>query len=301
MSIFGIPYNFYQRISKHGLRRGLPRAAGESYAQLTRSFDGENVLDREWDVLIILDACRYDRFVNHAADGLPIEGDVGTISSVASCTPNWMRRTFSDRPETDLENLGYVSANPYSKLLPESLAFQIDLWESAWDEEIGTVRPRAVTDTAITTYRERDIDRLIVHYLQPHAPFISNPKLSKTAKHFDIDSRDGMGTWHQVQAGTIPSEDVIAAYESDLELVANEVSLLLENLAAENAVVTADHGELFGEFGIYGHPWNVPLEPLVQVPWVIVSAEDSETHDPESHRTQSDIDREDKLRALGYL
>ena len=36
-------------------------------------------------------------------------------------------------------------------------------------------------------------------------------------------------------------------------------------------VITADHGEAFGEFGIFGHPCGTPLPELIVVPYLAVA------------------------------
>lgn len=287
-------------ISKYGLLHGIRRGIGIPYARATKDFEGQNILDLNWDALIILDACRNDLFAEIAPAVLPIHGKLNTISSVASCTPNWIQRTFSERPDNELQKIGYISANPYSGLLPESIAFREDVWDYAWDRGVGTVQPRAVTDAAIKINRNRNFEKLIVHYLQPHAPFITNPTLSQDAQHFDIDEREGGGTWDQVQAGVIPSSKCIKAYKSDLQLVSQEVKLLLENIDAERTIVTADHGECFGEYGIYGHPRHVPIKPLVKVPWVTFHAKDIQSHKPADHESDDTVDTTKKLEALGY-
>lgn len=46
-----------------------------------------------------------------------------------------------------------------------------------------------------------------------------------------------------------------------------EVSELLKNLSDKKVVITSDHGEAFGEWGIYGHPGGVYIKALTEVPW----------------------------------
>ena len=64
----------------------------------------------------------------------------------------------------------------------------IDVWDFCWDDRLGTVPPWTLTQVALSyveRYREK---RFVIHYLQPHAPYISNrfrcvgfprPKLSE--------------------------------------------------------------------------------------------------------------------------
>lgn len=35
-------------------------------------------------------------------------------------------------------------------------------------------------------------------------------------------------------------------------------------------MLTADHGECFGEYGVYAHPSGVRIDELVKVPWIVL-------------------------------
>ena len=58
---------------------------------------GENVYDREWDVLVVLDACRPDALeavVKNADGGVGFVENVGRMRSVGSCSSEWLENTF---------------------------------------------------------------------------------------------------------------------------------------------------------------------------------------------------------------
>ena len=66
-------------------------------------------------------------------------------------------------------------------------------------------------------------------------------------------------------------------------------------------VITADHGELFGEWGLFGHMAELPVGPLLRVPWARAAASDERTHDPSEYdRTEDALSVDDRLTALGY-
>ena len=82
------------------------------------------------------------------------------------------------------------------------------------------------------------------------------------------------------------------------------VEELLQNVDAEEVVVTADHGDAFGEYGVYSHPMGVPHPHVRRVPWARTTAEDigeytprPDNHDPET------LDRavSDQLQKLGHM
>jgi glucan phosphoethanolaminetransferase (alkaline phosphatase superfamily) len=102
----------------------------------------------------------------------------------------------------------------------------------------------------------------------------------------------------------VTRKELIEAYLDDLRLALDDINLLLNSINADRAVITADHGECFGEYGLYGHHGWTPVPELVQVPWVITSAEDTSGYEPKKdlklrpHANHEDTDR--KLSALGY-
>jgi len=173
-----------------------------------------------------------------------------------------------------------------------------EVWKDGWDEQLGTVPPRVVTDRAIATSREYEPKRIIVHYMQPHQPFIGEQARSNGQDWVEESC------WDALRQGNAAVSDVREAYRENLAVVLGDVRLLLENVDADPAVVSADHGNAFGEWGIYGHP-NGFLHPSVKnVPWLVTHASDERTHTPEASTNDSDSIKqttEDRLRDLGYL
>jgi hypothetical protein len=74
---------------------------------------GTNVFRREWDLLIILDACRYDAMCA-VADEYPWIEDVGSIVSVGSTSFEWLPMTFRRRHAETIAETAYVTSNPYT-------------------------------------------------------------------------------------------------------------------------------------------------------------------------------------------
>jgi hypothetical protein len=106
--------------------------------------------------------------------------------------------------------------------------------------------------------------------------------------------------WKLLRNGDVSWERVRDAYRSNLKYVLNDVALLLENVDADRAVISADHGNAAGEFGIYGHP-RVPLSPVRTVPWYTTTATDEHRYSPEVTPGQVGGNVEQKLADLGYL
>ena len=268
---------------------------------------GTNVYDREWDVLVVLDACRADLLRSVAPD-VDFLGSVGTVRSVGSSSSEWLENTFLGHPETG--HTAMVTGNTWTERYLDADAFAAldEVWKYAWDEASGTVPARAVTDRAIALARERGPERLVVHYMQPHHPFVPDPLdgdggLARTGAH-----SNHANPWVSLRRGETTVERVWDAYEANLRYVLRSVGTLLDNVDGRVAI-TADHGNLFGEWGLYGHPMHTPVPALLAVPWAETAGEDSGRRDPDltpperlpvSRVYGTDNDRA-RLDALGYL
>lgn len=172
------------------------------------------------------------------------------------------------------------------------------MWETAHQDEFG-VPPRAITDRTVEVARESDYDRLIAHYMQPHIPYIADA-IEEDRSLTDVEA----GGWKLLESDDVTRDEVWELYEETLRFVLDDVEVLLENIDAENVVITADHGNAFGEYSIYGHPEGMILPTIKKVPWISSTATDEETFSPsgmhaESQREKTNI--EDHLRDLGYV
>jgi hypothetical protein len=132
------------------------------------------VMDEAWDYLIVLDACRYDSMA--AVAERYFDGKLDRRVSPGTSTVEWRDASFPGR----YEGVVYVSSNPYINgvrpvrgfLGSEHFDRVYDVWRSGWDAVKGTVRPKTVSDAAIAAMTEHPRARIIVHYLQPHAPYL---------------------------------------------------------------------------------------------------------------------------------
>ncbi|ESP90035.1 hypothetical protein [Candidatus Halobonum tyrrellensis] len=262
------------------------------------SVTADPVFDEEWDVLVLLDACRYDA-ARRAQNRHRWLSGVESRWSVGGTSTQWMDRTFDD-PSVDLSDVGYVTGNPYSETHVDESAFAFvdEVWRDAWDDETGTIRARPVTDRAIEAARTRDADRLIVHYMQPHFPSVPTPITSGLS--VDGFGDDSMSVWDDIAEGRITVDEARDAYRANLDYVLDDVELLLSNVDADTVAISADHGEAFGEHGVFGHDGSA-LPAVRRVPWVEASATDTGDHDPADHeRADVSSSVEDRLQQLGY-
>ncbi|RXK46940.1 LTA synthase family protein [Halorientalis pallida] len=216
-----------------------------------------------------------------------------------------MERTFVEERYRDMAETYYLCGNPFSqkKLDAEDFEELDEIWKYAWNDEHDTVTPDTLTDRCINIGREQDTDRLLVHYMQPHWPFVPAMNLTNQGgmelDEFGTYNKDEV--WERLRRGEVSAEDVWEGYRDNLTYALDSVEVLLENIDAEKVIITSDHGNAFGEYGVYGHPMHMPLSSLRSVPYVETTATDEGTREPEKmqvSRRSSDV--EGQLRALGY-
>ncbi len=234
---------------------------------------GTNVLEKEWKTLIILDGCRYDLFTTWLGK------ECDYIISVASSTPEWIKKTFYGK---NCSNIIYVSANPFvsnfilRKLLGKNPFFRLEeVWRYGWDEKLKTVPPYKVTKAALSMIKQYPGKRIIIHYLQPHEPFIGKKKLIRKGVSREVIYGKKVGSiWNDLEYGKLTKEEVWEAYYYNLDLVMKEVKRLIqkvEKMIEGKIILTSDHGNHFGEANIYGHPPHLRTEELVKVPWLVIT------------------------------
>lgn len=273
---------------------------------------GREIWTREWDVLVILDACRPDALEAVAADYPFLPAEIPTHPSRGSWSREWTRENFGRDHRDELADTALVSGNVYTREFhdslhhfadPEWFAVLDEVWRDGWDQDHGTVPPETVRDRAISTWRDREqhgADQMIVHMMQPHAPYRSLPISGREDSTTEREERRRT-VWDDLYAGVLSTEQVRAAYRDNLRWALDSVELLLENLDADRVAISADHTELFGRVGLYGHP-DVPLPELRTVPWVETTATDERTLDPDidEQTAAADPAAHERLKALGY-
>lgn len=290
--------------------------AGRLYQRLSGN-DGEYVVEKDWDNLLILDGCRYDLFEDVFNEKFKDEigGNLSMARSRGSGSPEFLRENFKGR---DLADTVYVTANPFVYSVLDNPFHHVDhVWMNDWDEELETVRPHTMVEHAIKAHEKYPNKRLIVHFMQPHHPFIGDFRLDEDrgyvgamAKSLDEDVPDVRFIWERFRKGEVSEEDVRKAYRANLILALEEASTLVEEISGKH-VITSDHGNAFGErvkpfpTTTYGHGDHLRIPALVDVPWLEFDSSDRRTviGDEAKGHNERDYEEEsinDRLEALGY-
>ena len=259
-----------------------------------------NLFDTDWDLAIVLDACRYDtadqRVPMHSIE---LEQPESAIS-VGSHSIDWMRQTFAHPSSDTLSNIAYITGNPHTEgHLNNDIGLLDEVWRYGWDTDAGTIHPRPITDRAIEIGRSKSPERMIVHYMQPHLPPLHEPDYSTAG--FEVTGKWIQASpWERLRENQLEPERVIESYEKNLDSVLDEVSLLLSNIDSEKVIVTADHGNYLGERGRWGHPRGHIHDAVRRVPWFTTKSSDEGTREPDQYNRRKEISIDARLGALGY-
>lgn len=321
-----------------------------------------NIMEEQWDYLIILDACRYDYMEQVWQNYLT--GKLSKKISVGSSTLEWRDKTFKDY----YDDVIYISTNPYINSLAPVKGFSAkehfykvyDVWREHWDRATNGVLPEAVTRASINIIRRNPDKRAIIHYVQPHEPYIG-PNIPSFDFHrprplaerlidkdeqykrktsfkdrilriiSDFCYRKGitgrLSLWRVRQFLRMPpmshmdavrrnlgKEGLRRAYMENLKIALKHVAELVDAVNGK-IVITADHGEMLGEKGLYSHWPGAKNKLLLEIPWLEIdkthckikdikqeSQAESSPDQGAYKESEEDIhkDIQDKLRALGY-
>jgi hypothetical protein len=294
---------------------------------------GKNVFSEDWDLLIILDTGRVDA-LTQVADEYEFITNVNSVRSVGAATSEWIAATFTNSHINDINETSYICANGCAKEIldnsrPKNVSFaesyltykllslfntiseeELQVFENIWRFEPrgedgprghkqGGPPPRYVTDRAITHARVNNPDRLICHYHQPHAPYTVNA-LKEDRK---LRAYEDIGTPYLTEGGN--KAKIWNAYLDELRYVLDDVELLLTNIDAEKVIISADHGNAFGELGVFSHPIGSLHPKIRQVPWITTTGTDTNDYNPETPAPSATAEKSDKnaeqlLQALGY-
>ncbi len=255
------------------------------------------LMEEEWDVAIILDACRYDTFKEVYRKYLPkgkLEKRIG-----ANETLDWLKKNFND-----YHDVVYISGHPgiNSFGIPwggfnarDKFHKVIDVWLSGWSDELNTTLPSMVSNTLIKTYKKMK-KRVIAHYMQPHIPYRLKPykieffngrkniigRIIENVKYLKILIqrannliKHGYIVGHETEIElyyfkNFSVKDLLNLYTDNLRWVLESVKDVVNRIKGRRIVITSDHGEAFGEKRMFFHPFNNNNPVIRIVPFLVI-------------------------------
>jgi len=261
----------------------------------------EKIRNTDWDILIIIDACRFDYFEAFYKETL---GDIGVLSKVnspAAWTVGWLKMTFENHPMMDTVLIWDHPVADRIRLIQKQIelgkTFDVrgnfkktyDMWDIGYDKKLGYLPPELTTNKVFEELKENKNQRVIAKYRQIHDPYlyykgetklpIKKPRYSSLRKVlYEIISDEVMWTvrdklnfmpesWLNAIWLKYGKEGIIKGYTEDFKLMLNHAKRIIDGFPNKNIVVTADHGERLGEKGRYSHGGK--LEKVIkEVPWL---------------------------------
>lgn len=198
------------------------------------------LLEEDWNVAIILDACRYDTFKEVYRKYLPkgkLEKRVG-----ATWTLEWLHKNF---PKKHYPDIVYVSGHPginskniaWGGFNATRKFFKVyDAWEKAWDRKIGTSDPYIISKIARSvTKKWKNRKRVIVHFMQPHTPYRKSPlanisTIHKVSKRIFLKNMERL---FDEMVGTL-NNNIISCFYSNLR---NAIAKFRANFLKKRGIV----------------------------------------------------------------
>ena len=284
--------------------RYLGKEINRKYHKDYIKHEGCDIMKEDWDNLIILDGCRYDILSEKSFSG----GNLEYRFSKGSQSKEFIEQNFLYK---NLHDTVYITVNPFANIISENTFHYIhNLLDTHWDSNLKTVHPDKVTNIARRAAQEYKDKRLIVHYMQPHYPFIGKRGQEHETGSVSSDSTDNnMWDIFRFNITNMDIEKVWDLYDENLDVVLNSVDRLRDDLIGKT-VITSDHGNLFGEklspvpTRWYGHPPNLYVDELVQVPWLTFESDDRKDIRSDSPVGQVRVKKEEvneRLEHLGYI
>jgi len=287
-------YIYNQLIYKDGYLTA--RWINQLINQRFRSPGELDVMKEDWDTLILIDACRFDYF-SECAD---LPGTLSSKQSPASMSLGFIKENYIGR---ELHDTVYVTANPFASEI-DSRTFHdvVSLIDDYYDNDAGTVPPEDLADAARKAHDNYPNKRIIVHFMQPHEPFLSEHG------QWVSDRLKWKGNQYHLPAA-VSLDDLQRAYQENLNVVLTHVNALIEEINGK-IVVSSDHGELLGErlspIPIRGleHPEKIYEDVLLCVPWLEIDTDNRRAIKPDPPKEQNQIaskKAKKRLKQLGYV
>ncbi len=223
------------------------------------SLEDQRPAEREWNRMLVLDACRYDCFeeVN------TIEGELKKMNSHSRHTRDWYEQYWRDRNNDDTI---YITNQPQlwvkeREVIAHSFYENYPLWKR--DDWLDF-------DSTLSRINELKNDnnnrRELIHVLPPHQPWRS-PLGKRLRERLNLITDDNTGEdYNKIERWARGGN-----WDTLRSVYKREIKWALEKIQEHNIepdVITADHGERLGEENKYNH--NSSHRSVLEVPWLSI-------------------------------
>jgi len=269
------------------------------------------MIDEEWDILVIFDSCRYDIFRDTYKEYFPNAKLTKATNKYITSTEDWLLNTFSNK---DCSNIVYMcpiySLREWIKNWPGEHKFfhhVIEVWRTHWNREMETVLPDDMMKLSINTIKEYDDKRIVIHFMQPHHPYMywgghktktddlkpylgdKKPVKKISYKRKFADFIEGICPhlfWRFTgRLNMLPEwnlgyiwykhgrDGVVKGYTEDLKYILGCAKKIHNQFPNKKMVISADHGEELGDGKIHKiYRMNYKLQrpktkQVLEVPW----------------------------------
>lgn len=257
---------------------------------------GIDVMEKDWDNLILLDSYRADYFRRYSS----LEGELSTVVSKGNWSLEFVVKNFQESEYRDtIVITGNQWYQKYSKLDENTFHTLINPVNVA--EERTTTDQDPVIEAALEAIERYPNKRVIVHLLKPHEPHKGEKKDQfETA----IENEQAPGMMELYRKDIISKEILEQSYIDTIEYIENKIQTLLVELDGKT-VVSSDHGENLGEVqhGMMQLAHGNPTPECRFVPWLEMEYDTRRkiTEDPPvGFDNVDDQAIEEQLAALGY-
>jgi arylsulfatase A-like enzyme len=152
-------------------------------------------------------------------------------------------------------------------------------WSDAFGRKLAPVVTRQFLE-----FIDQDTSRpyfAFLNYMDAHDPYLPPPPFDSLFGPVDVRRNEKMRFWQRsggrMNKERLPADQVegmLAAYEGSIAMLDREIGRLLDSLRARNRlentilIVSSDHGEFFGEHGLFEHA-KAPYLEVIHVPLLI--------------------------------
>jgi len=251
----------------------------------------------DWDVLLVLDACRYDFFERYYEEILT-EGGLQKTTSSTTFTFGWIMDNFGEGfdatficTEPIKDSIHDVSNKiKHGNTIDVTKYFRwvLDVYSTGWVKP-GLIYPEAVNQ-ALRHHLDNSGHRVIVKYIQIHDPYIYWLKKGFVGNGYKQLIK---GNWRKLLYEVISDETywtvckkfgvppenwlndlwlkhgnggIVKGYCEDLLMMMRYCKGIIDDYPDRNIVITSDHGERLGEYGRYSHGGK-RTTVIKEVPW----------------------------------